>query len=239
MIALSVTILWAGAGLGDSTPQQRCNAARLTAWISYLSCIGSAVAKEVGGGDFEAFAQCRHTYFSQWAAFRATDGLAGSTCVGARFTDNGVTVTDNLTGLVWEKKTTDGGVHDGHNLYTWSSGSSFAEDGTVFSGFLRTVNDAGFAGSSGWRLPTLAELQTVMLDFTCPSAGPDPCHCPSAPCIDPALDATSTQPGLYWTATNDVGDPSIARHVYFGNAFEYKVPHKTGQNYVRAVRGGL
>jgi hypothetical protein len=38
--------------------------------------------------------------------------------------------------------------------------------------FLSSVNgDGGFGGANGWRLPTLAELQTTMLDYTCTGAG--------------------------------------------------------------------
>jgi len=38
-----------------------------------------------------------------------------------RFVDNGDgTVTDNMTGLMWEKKDNSSGIHDMDNIYTWS-----------------------------------------------------------------------------------------------------------------------
>ncbi len=38
-----------------------------------------------------------------------------------RFVDNGNgTITDRQTGLMWEKKTTDGSIHDLYNSYSWS-----------------------------------------------------------------------------------------------------------------------
>jgi len=30
------------------------------------------------------------------------------------------TVTDNMTGLMWEKKDNSSGIHDMDNIYTWS-----------------------------------------------------------------------------------------------------------------------
>jgi hypothetical protein len=41
------------------------------------------------------------------------------------YTDNGDgTITDNVTGLMWEKKSDDGGIHDKDNMYTWGMTSS-------------------------------------------------------------------------------------------------------------------
>jgi hypothetical protein len=122
-------------------------------------------------------------------------------------------VTDNLSGLVWEKKDNAGGVHDKDNLYSWSTGTNKG-DGTAFATFLTGagtgLNVAGFAGAKDWRLPTLAELQTVMFDFTCTGRGGGAtCVC-TGPCVDPALDAANTQSGAYWSATSYVPSPSLA-----------------------------
>src|SRR5438309_1884226 len=85
--------------------------------------------------------------------------ITARACIGNRFTDNGTTVTDNLTGLTWEKKTNDSSARDVGNEYTWSTGAPWAENGTayyaVFSGFLETLNNSSFAGTNDWRLPTL------------------------------------------------------------------------------------
>ncbi len=80
-----------------------------------MSCIDTVVAQAVGcwptgncplsSDPFAGFAKCRHTYFHKWATFQ-TGSYSGSTCRGSRFTsmDSGATVTDGLTGLVWEVK---------------------------------------------------------------------------------------------------------------------------------------
>ena len=43
-----------------------------------------------------------------------------------RFEDRGLTVFDHQTGLEWEKKTDDGGIHDKDNTYTWSLEGPFS-----------------------------------------------------------------------------------------------------------------
>jgi hypothetical protein len=259
------TLLWAGTVLATPTPQQNCDNARITAWKEYVSCVESAVAKDAKGVTFDhfaAFAKCRHTYFKKWIAFQNPNRkppLAGSTCredtpgIGGRFTEPLVadgTVTDNLTGLVWEQKSDLDGLtdfvdpHDADNTYTWSTGSG-AENGAAFTSFLGTVNGgAGFGGANGWRLPTLVELQTIVLDFACTGAGGgSKCSCPvspPSPCVDPELDAASTQPFFYWSATTYVPDPLNAWGVEFSNGgVNPSTTGKTSSAYTRAVRGGL
>jgi hypothetical protein len=102
-----------------------------------------------------------------------------------RFVDNGDgTVTDNMTGLMWEKPlaSTDVGctgiasapdVRCAQNTYTWSA-SGVAADGTLFTTFLATLNGGDyydpatgqlvsggpgncFADHCDWRIPTIAE----------------------------------------------------------------------------------
>ncbi len=192
-----------------------------------------------------AFARCRHSYFNKWTVFQSTAFLANTTCIGSRLTDNGTTVTDNLTGLVWEKKTTDGSVHDVGNVYTWSTGSN-NEDGPAFTSFLGTLNGGGgFAESNGWRLPTLVELQTIVKDFACTGTGGATCHCDTFPCIDATFGAT--QSDYYWSATSYPSYPGSAWTVRFASYSEIATRPKVADinfpsfsnNYVRAVRGGL
>src|SRR5205814_55397 len=53
------------------------------------------------------------------------------------YTDNGDgTITDNNTGLVWEKQSQDGSIHDIANTYTSDQ---------AFSGHVATLNSMGFA----------------------------------------------------------------------------------------------
>jgi hypothetical protein len=239
---------WIGTAQALPTAQQKCDAARVTAWKLYQACVDSKVAMDAKGITFDyykAFATCRHAYFKKWAGYQLPKaGLATSTCIGSRFTDNGATVTDNLSGLVWEKKTNDSTVHDKDNFYSWSTGvPPYNGDGTAYATFLTGagtgLNVAGFAGAKDWRLPTLAELQTIVLDFACTGAGGGPnCSCPSSPCVDPALDAANTQSYYYWSATSYVPSPNDAWNVYFDNG-GVNPDLKTLGGSVRAVRGGL
>jgi hypothetical protein len=136
------TVCWAGTALALPTAQQNCDYARVTAWTKYLVCVNAVVAKDAKGVVFDelaAFAKCRHTYFKTWTGFQPKASLSGSTCIGNRFTDNGTTVTDKLTGLVWEKKTNlDGSSnfsdpHDADNRYNLCPGFPPGSDHAKYS----------------------------------------------------------------------------------------------------------
>lgn len=161
-------------------------------------------------------------------------------CVTAtRFIDNGDgTITDTQTGLQWEKKTDDGSVHDKDNIYRWSN-TGTAPDGTAFTDFLATLNSnclgtsgdgstvtAGFAGHCDWRLPTIAELRSILL-------APSPCG--TSPCINPIFGPTAAS--LYWSSTTHASLPSFAWDVFFSDGLVV-INGKFSINPVRAVRGG-
>jgi len=158
---------------------------------------------------------------------------------GGRYTDNGDgTVTDRRTGLQWEMKTDDAGVHDKDNTYTWSA-TGTKPDGPAFVDFLGELNNCveaggfppsdvngGFAGHCDWRLPTVVELQTI---FDTSVAG---CGAGDA-CIDPIFGPTINY--NYWTSTTFGDAPSFA---WFGDFDVGQVEEaaKSGAFYVRAVR---
>jgi Protein of unknown function (DUF1566)/Collagen triple helix repeat (20 copies)/IPT/TIG domain len=185
----------------------------------------------------------------------------GTLACQARYVDNGNgTVTDNLTGLMWEQATgTVGGtrtsdVKDVNATYSWSS-SGTAADGMLFTTFPGTLNggdyyipadkldeSAGagpcFANRCDWRIPTIAELQTI-IELSASGCGS------GSPCIDPAFGPT--QASFYWSASSIAGSTDGAWGVDFGaggvglNAKEgacFNNNCESNFSYARAVRSG-
>lgn len=156
----------------------------------------------------------------------------------ARFVDNGNgTVTDRQTGLMWEQKT---GVvggradapdpHNVNNRYTWRTGGLWNAEGTAFTDFLAKVNAARFGGHDDWRLPTTAELQSIIA-MDAPGCGA------GRPCIDPVFGPT--QVDFYWSSSSFAGNPFYAAFVCFSNGSSATYGHMPIDFYVRAVRGGV
>jgi len=158
-----------------------------------------------------------------------------------RFEDRGKTVFDHQTGLEWEKKTDDGGIHDKDNYYSWSTASSDPlrnPDGTAFTVFPDALNAGacatvstdgiassgpGYAGHCDWRLPTIGELRTIV----------DCSH--GAPCVAPTFGPT--QSTGYWSSSSYANNPVNAWYVSF-NTGDGNVEYKEYYLWIRAVRGG-
>jgi hypothetical protein len=171
-----------------------------------------------------------------------------------RFVDNGDgTVSDLMTGLVWEQKTgipaapvdcsttTCANPRDVNNRYGWSL-SGTGPDGGLFTDFVERLNGRlcttascpGLGGHSDWRVPTLSELQTL-LD---PTQGRCSGDGGSGPCIAPVLGPT--QLAEYWSSSTYADGPSYAWMLRF---FDANSPgdlstKASGRTYARAVRGG-
>ncbi len=151
-------------------------------------------------------------------------------------------VRDNVTGLVWESKTTDGGLRDANHRYAWFSSSTALNGGEpgaigdtttcaaslgaqacTTDAFVAAVNAVGLCGTSDWRMPMQSELSTLV-------------HAGS---LDPAIDSTffpETQPRPYWSANTHAMYPASAWGIHFG----YGAAHaesKNAANPVRLVRG--
>jgi hypothetical protein len=186
------------------TAEERCRGGLYAAAGAYERCEQKVLEHIYGGRGYatlqEQFLKCRTKYVAIWEKLAAKAAQTGSSCDAERFVDGGLTVRDNLTGLEWETKTEDASVHDKGARYTWSANGG--ADGEAFTTFLRTLNDACFAGQCDWRLPTFSELQTIV-NNPCFNGGP----CTYAP-LEP-MDAVP-----YWTATI-FGDDRMAWLVSF------------------------
>lgn len=148
-------------------------------------------------------------------------------------------VKDNVTGLLWEVKTDDNGLHDKDWTYTWyepdntkNGGNPGVQNGGSCGNtsvcdtkaYVQAINTARWCGASDWRLPTPAELHSLV----------------NYNLTDFVIDSTyfpNTQSSLYWTSATAVGGIS-AWYVssYSGRLGRYT--KNTNFPSVRLVRGG-
>ena len=175
------------------------------------------------------------------------DGIAGPVSVpddgtveaGAplAYVDNSDgTITDLNTGLMWEKKSNDGSLHDKDNTYYWS-GNGIQE--TIWD-WLDDVNaegGAGFAGYGDWRIPNVKELQSIV-DYGRYNASVDPMF--NTSCTGGCTVTTCSCTGAFqhWSSTTVTFNSRLAWSVgfYLGDVLNMT---KGNSLYVRAVRGGL
>ncbi len=224
------------------TDYKRCMGGRAKAMAKYELCTAKFATKAYTRGwsskDEIKLAKCREKLAAEWVKLQA---YAGTPCDRPRFKDNGDgTVLDHLTGLVWEQKVVNSPTepdydnpHDINNFYDWSPlDGGGRENGTVYTDFLARLNAGeGFAGSNGWRLPTLAELLTVASTYNdCPN--------PTVECVVDPLFKASPQS---WTATT-FDDPfwgfPQAWIVQIGYSTQYvQLESKFRNAFARAVRG--
>ena len=143
-------------------------------------------------------------------------------------------VSDSTTGLVWEVKTTDGGLHDWNHTYTWYDSTYTADPGTANGGtcngsdcdtenLVAAVNAEQLCGHTNWRMPSFSELQGLVVARRTPS-------------IDTAY-FPNTVDWVYWSGSS-YHDPVFAWIVDFYNGSTF-ANNKNGSGYfVRLVRSG-
>ena len=152
------------------------------------------------------------------------------------YTDNGNgTVTDNNTGLVWEKLSMDGSVHDVSTTYPWAN---------AFAQHVATLNSTNFAGHTDWRVPNVKELESIhnWQNFS-PAVSPAFNNNCRSGCT--VLTCSCTASSTYWSSTSvadqarpgDPPGPTFAWKVGFDDGSVYGVD-KSVVNFVRGVRGG-
>jgi len=214
----------------------KCLGQKRTAWITLRKCQGVEQVKQLNGKPTD-LAKCQTKFQDVLAKISAKATKATIPC---RYRANGDgTVTDYDTGLQWETK--DGFVggicfitvlsHCVNDLYTWVEAQSFVDslNGSSADG-LNIAN--AFAGYADWRLPTIVELETILL-------APYP-SCGTSPCIDPIFGPTAAS--SYWSATTSVSNPSFPNNAWdvsFSNGSVDGEFSKANSFYVRAVRSGL
>jgi hypothetical protein len=149
-----------------------------------------------------------------------------------QYVDNGDgTVTDMKTGLMWEKLSQDGSIHDYNTFYSWY---------TAFTTKIATLNTmnsgAGFANHTDWRLPNRFELETLV-DLGRVNPAIDPAFNTSCAASCTVTTCSCTQSGSYWSSTTYQNYPTFAWLVSFYDGL-VNTSDKSGSTYVRAVRGG-
>jgi hypothetical protein len=151
----------------------------------------------------------------------AGTGQDGAYAINAMsFTDNGNgTVTDNNTGLIWQKEDND----TDYNWYQASGTFDAAYNPSTYS----VCGSLSLGGYSDWRLPSKKELMTIV-DYGV--------HFPG-----PTINATyfpNTQLSFYWSSTPYADNPYFAWSVNFRDG---GVDHDRGKGdyyYVRCMHGG-
>jgi hypothetical protein len=138
------------------------------------------------------------------------------------YTDNGDgTVTDNRTGLTWEKKTADNVATN----YTWSGALDY----------VAALNAMNFAGHGDWRLPNIRELLSI-LDYGRSNPAIDPIFGPTAGGSNYAAYWSSTSWAAFYPQSNAW---SVEFMDVYGNPAAMIPFGKSSALRVRAVRGGL
>jgi hypothetical protein len=147
---------------------------------------------------------------------------------------------DKFTGLMWEVKSDEPGLHDWRNTYSWfdpeASNVELDYRGAAGAGecvnsecdmsdFVRAVNEAGHCGFHDWRVPSRDELQSIS----------DLRKAESPPTINSEY-FPFAQPDEYWSA-NDYSFQFDAAWVWNFRFGHDRVDWKRTPKFLRLVRG--
>jgi hypothetical protein len=151
-------------------------------------------------------------------------------------------VKDNVTGLIWEVKTDDGGLSDKDNTYTWynpdpkTNGGAVGTQGAEGPGsctgniscdtysFVQKVNAQGLCGYKDWRMPSSGELFGIT----------------DLRGVRPTIDVSffpNTVASYFWSGSPVAGGLDYARDVYFYSGGDHW-DERSSAFAVRLVRTG-
>jgi hypothetical protein len=154
-------------------------------------------------------------------------------------------VLDTKTGLLWEVKTADMGLHSKWHTYTWfnpderqnggvegregepddsTCGSPpVVRDGCDTEKYVAAVNASGWCGHKDWRLPTVDELASI-IDYG-----------RSLPAVAKNYFHDIVMPAGFWTSSPSAAGPSYAWIVIFDDGY-LGTCVKSWNYYLRLVR---
>lgn len=140
-------------------------------------------------------------------------------------------VLDRVTGLVWEAKRQDGGLHDVGRRFRWGGLTArpdeVAPGSAVFDDWDTLIHGSraeALCGFRDWRVPSPMALRSIV-------------HYAASPLSVDSTFFSTTQAGVYWTDTASVADPTLAHGIDFSDGAGHAVPRDSDRA-LRLVRGG-
>ncbi len=143
-------------------------------------------------------------------------------------------VKDNVTGLMWEMKTDDGGIHDKDNTYRWGGKTARIQEGVTYGTryndwdtLVDGANGQNFCGFSDWRVPSKEELRSIV-NYNIPWPGP---------MIDTTYFPNMRAATGFWSSSPDANNSGQAWRLNF-HLGDDDTNNRTGLWPVRLVRAG-
>ncbi|WP_293650264.1 DUF1566 domain-containing protein, partial [Thiolapillus sp.] len=118
-------------------------------------------------------------------------------------------VMDNVTGLIWEAKTDDGGIHDKDNTYRWggktAQGSGFGTYYNDWDSLVDGSNAEQLCGYDDWRVSSVDELLSLVNNDR------------TFPAIDTDYFPNTAIPYFFWSSSPYADDSDFAWYAYFSS----------------------